>query len=117
MCLFLSKITKKKIFGSPLKKARNSEDIVDRGDQPRETSLAPGQFLVITWEVYGRYGMALDTTIDSRMPQLARVIRHIIKGMKLLPPDPTQDSPTGFRFIWKSYFNASAPIKESPLQR
>ena len=43
--------------------------------------------------------MALDTTIDSRMPQLARVIRHIIIGMKLLPPDPTQDSPTGFRFI------------------
>ena len=40
---------------------------------------------------------------DSRLmvahPQLYRVIRHIIKGMKLLPPDPTQDSPTGFRFI------------------
>ena len=34
-------------------------------------------------------------------PQLDRVIRHIIKGMKLLLPDPTQDSPTGFRFIWE----------------
>ena len=42
------------------------------------------------------------STIDGRMPQLARVIRHIIKGMKLLPPDPTQDSPTGFRFIWQA---------------
>jgi len=39
------------------------------------------------------------STIDGRMPQLYRVIRHIIKGMKLLPPDPTQYSPTGFRFI------------------
>ena len=29
---------------------------------------------------------------------LLRVIRHIILGMKLLPPDPTLDSPTGFRF-------------------
>ena len=41
------------------------------------------------------------STIDSRMPEVYyRVIRHIIKGMKLLPPDPTQDSPTGFRFTW-----------------
>ena len=38
----------KKKFGSPLKNARNSEDIVDRGDQPRDPSLAPGQFLVLT---------------------------------------------------------------------
>ena len=88
-----------KNFGSPLKNARNSEN-VDCDDQSQDISLAPGQFLVITWEVYGRYGMALDSTIDGRMPQLARVIRHIIKGMKLLLPDPTQDSPTGFRFIW-----------------
>ena len=89
----------KKNFGSPLKNASNSEN-VDCDDQSQDISLAPGQFLVITWEVYGRYGMALDSTIDGRMPQLARVIRHIIIGMKLLPPDPTQDSPTGFRFIW-----------------
>ena len=87
--------------------ARNSEDIVDRGDQPRDPSLAPGQFLVLTWEVYGRYG-TLDSTIDGRMPQLYRVFRHIIKGMKLLPPDPTQDSPTGFRFNIR-YFNARSP--------
>ena len=41
------------------------------------------------------------STIDRRMPEVYyRVIRHIIKGMKLLPPDPTQISPTGFRFIW-----------------
>ena len=41
-----------------------------------------------------------DSTIDGRIVcSLSRVIRHIIKGMKLLPPDPTQDSPTGFRFI------------------
>ena len=40
----------------------------------------------------------MGLAIDGRMPQLARAIRHIIKGMKLLPPDPTQDSPTGFRF-------------------
>ena len=61
----LSNLQKK--FGSPLKNARNSEDIVDRGDQPRETSLAPGQFLVITQEVYGRYGHPLGPTIDGRM--------------------------------------------------
>ena len=43
------------------------------------------------------------STIDRRMPEVYyRVIRHIIKGMKLLPPDPTQDSPTGFRFIWQA---------------
>ena len=43
------------------------------------------------------------STIDGRMPEVYyRVIRHIIKGMKLLPPDPTQDSPTGFRFIWQA---------------
>ena len=89
-----------KKFGSPLKNARNSEN-VDCDDQSQDISLAPGQFLVITWEVYGRYG-TLDSTIDSRMPQLYRVIRHIIKGMKLLPPAPTQDSPTGFRFTWQA---------------
>jgi len=61
----------KKNFGSPLKHARNSEDIVDRGDQPRETSLAPGQFLVLTWEVYGRYGtmgLAIDGRSSSVIP-------------------------------------------------
>ena len=44
-----------------------------------------------------------DSTIDGRIVcSLSRVIRHIIKGMKLLPPDPTQDSPTGFRFTWQA---------------
>ena len=68
--------------------------------------------------------MALDTTIDSRMPQLARVIRHIIKGMKLLPPDPTQDSPTGFRFIsyeifqrWHPQISRGARFKGSTVWR
>ena len=88
-------------MGPLLKNARYSDN-VDRDDQSQDIPLAPGLFLVITWEVYGRYGMALDSTIDGRMPQLARLIRHIIKGMKLLPPDPTQDSPTGFRFIWQA---------------
>ena len=43
------------------------------------------------------------STIDRRMLEVYyRVIRHIILGMKLLPPDPTLDSPTGFRFTWQA---------------
>ena len=57
-------------------------------------------------------------------PQLDRVIRHIIKGMKLLPPDPTQDSPTGFRFIsyeifqrWRPLLDRGARFKGSTVWR
>ena len=53
-----------KNFGSPLKNARNSDN-VDCDDQSQDISLAPGQFLVITWEVYGRYG-TLGLAIDGR---------------------------------------------------